>query len=75
MMLPTEQVGSIPRPAALIQGVQGCQLGRISQPELDALYEYNAAETVVERGVAQWLSESQCLRSAKESHQSNRIRK
>jgi methionine synthase II (cobalamin-independent) len=39
MMLPTEQVGSIPRPAALIQGVQGCQLGRTSQPELDALYD------------------------------------
>lgn len=51
MMLPTEQVGSIPRPAALIQGVQGCQLGRISQPELDALYEYNAATRAQRLGI------------------------
>src|SRR3989442_331984 len=38
-MLPTEPIGSIPRPAALIDGVRGFAAGRVSQPELDALYE------------------------------------
>jgi GAF domain-containing protein len=37
MMLPTEQVGSIPRPAALIQGVHGFEAGRISQQAGDGL--------------------------------------
>ncbi|HWO01325.1 MAG TPA: cobalamin-independent methionine synthase II family protein [Blastocatellia bacterium] len=46
MMLPTEQVGSIPRPAALIEGIQGFEAGRISQPELNALYNSAVQDTI-----------------------------
>lgn len=46
MMLPTEQVGSIPRPAALIQGIQSFEAGRISQPELTALYLSAVKDTI-----------------------------
>src|SRR5205807_2463824 len=46
MMLPTEQVGSIPRPAALIEGIQDFEAGRISQPELNALYHSAVQDTI-----------------------------
>jgi 5-methyltetrahydropteroyltriglutamate--homocysteine methyltransferase len=46
MMLPTEQVGSIPRPAALIQAIQGFEAGRISQSELNALYDAAVQDTI-----------------------------
>src|SRR5437870_12974450 len=46
MMLPTEQVGSIPRPAALIEGIQGFEAGRISQPELNALCHSLVQDTI-----------------------------
>lgn len=46
MALPTEPIGSIPRPAALIEGIQGFQAGRISQPELNALYESAVQDTI-----------------------------
>ncbi len=45
-MLPTEPIGSIPRPAALIEGVQGFRAGRISQPELNALYDAAVQDTI-----------------------------
>src|SRR2546430_11327999 len=45
-MLPTEPIGSIPRPAALIEGVQGLRAGRISQPELNALYDAAEQDTI-----------------------------
>src|SRR5207253_9838856 len=45
-MLPTEPIGSIPRPAALIDGVRGFAAGRVSQPELDALYEPAVKDTI-----------------------------
>src|SRR6266403_4387980 len=45
-MLPTEPIGSIPRPAALIEGIQGFQAGRISQPELNALYDAAVRDTI-----------------------------
>jgi len=45
-MLPTEPIGSIPRPAALIEGVQGFRAGRISQPELNALYDSAVRDTI-----------------------------
>src|SRR5881296_1573982 len=45
-MLPTEPIGSIPRPAALIDGVRGFAAGRVSQPELDALYESAVHDTI-----------------------------
>ena len=37
--LPTEPIGSIPRPRELIEGVQAFEDGRSSQQELDALYD------------------------------------
>ena len=46
MKLPTEQVGSIPRPAALIEGIQGFEAGRISQPELNALFDSAVQDTI-----------------------------
>src|SRR5437660_11036287 len=46
VMLPTEPIGSIPRPAALIEGVQGLRAGRISQPELNALYDSAVQDTI-----------------------------
>ena len=46
MVLPTEPIGSIPRPATLIEGIQGFKAGRISQPELNALYESAVQDTI-----------------------------
>ena len=46
MMLPTEPIGSIPRPASLIVGIQGFRAGRISQAELCALYHAAVQETM-----------------------------
>jgi 5-methyltetrahydropteroyltriglutamate--homocysteine methyltransferase len=46
MMLPTEPIGSIPRPAALIAGIQGFEAGRISQAELNTLYHAAVQDTI-----------------------------
>jgi len=46
MLLPTEPIGSIPRPAALIEGIQDFEAGRISQAELNALYHAAVQETI-----------------------------
>jgi hypothetical protein len=46
LMLPTEPIGSIPRPAALLEGVQSFRAGRISQPELSALYDAAVRDTI-----------------------------
>jgi 5-methyltetrahydropteroyltriglutamate--homocysteine methyltransferase len=46
LMLPTEPIGSIPRPAALIAGIQGFEAGRISQAELKALYHAAVRDTI-----------------------------
>jgi 5-methyltetrahydropteroyltriglutamate--homocysteine methyltransferase len=45
-MLPTEPIGSIPRPAALIDGVDAFRAGRISQGELNALYDSAVQDTI-----------------------------
>jgi 5-methyltetrahydropteroyltriglutamate--homocysteine methyltransferase len=45
-MLPTEPIGSIPRPASLIAGIQGFEAGRISQAELNALYHAAVQDTI-----------------------------
>ena len=45
-MLPTEQVGSIPRPAAVIEGIHAFEAGRISQPELSALFDAAVQDTI-----------------------------
>ena len=44
--IPTEPVGSIPRPRELIEGVQGFQAARVSGAELDALYEDALRDTI-----------------------------
>src|SRR6266511_234103 len=46
IMLPTEPIGSIPRPASLIAGIQGFEAGPISQAELNALYHAAVQETI-----------------------------
>src|SRR2546422_1140024 len=46
VMLPTEPIGSIPRPAALIKGVRDFRAGRISQSELAALYDSAVQDTI-----------------------------
>ncbi|NHZ87541.1 5-methyltetrahydropteroyltriglutamate--homocysteine methyltransferase [Massilia sp. CCM 8733] len=43
MMIPTEPIGSIPRPAALIAAVES---GTLSDSELDALYEDAVRDTI-----------------------------
>ena len=46
MLIPTEPTGSIPRPAALIEGVQSFQAGGMSQRDLNALYDPALRETI-----------------------------
>jgi 5-methyltetrahydropteroyltriglutamate--homocysteine methyltransferase len=46
MPIPTEPIGSIPRPQALIEGVQAFTAGRITQQELDALYDAALRDTI-----------------------------
>lgn len=46
MTIPTEPIGSIPRPKALIEGMQAFKAGRISKKELDALYDFAIRNTV-----------------------------
>ena len=48
MTLPTEPIGSIPRPPALIEGLRGFEGGRISQRELHTLY-MSAVQDTIER--------------------------
>jgi 5-methyltetrahydropteroyltriglutamate--homocysteine methyltransferase len=44
--LPTEPVGSIPRPRSLIDGVQAAAAGRISAEDLEALYDDAVQDTL-----------------------------
>ena len=46
MPIPTEPIGSIPRPKELIDGVTACESGNISQAELKDLYHKAVRETV-----------------------------
>jgi 5-methyltetrahydropteroyltriglutamate--homocysteine methyltransferase len=46
MPIPTEPIGSIPRPQALIDGTQAFQDGRISQKELDSIYDAAIRDTI-----------------------------
>jgi methionine synthase II (cobalamin-independent) len=46
MTLPTEPVGSIPRPKELIEGVGAFGAGRIGADALEALYEAAVADTI-----------------------------
>ncbi|MGO8792379.1 MAG: cobalamin-independent methionine synthase II family protein [Terriglobia bacterium] len=46
MQIPTEPIGSIPRPPELIEGVQEFQEGRLAQAKLTALYEDALRDTI-----------------------------
>ena len=46
MSIPTEPIGSIPRPLALIEGIQAFKDARISQEELDSIYSSAVRNTI-----------------------------
>jgi 5-methyltetrahydropteroyltriglutamate--homocysteine methyltransferase len=46
MPIPTEPIGSIPRPPELIEGMQAFASGGISRRELDSLYEEAVRDTI-----------------------------
>jgi 5-methyltetrahydropteroyltriglutamate--homocysteine methyltransferase len=46
MMIPTQPIGSIPRPPGLIQGIQAFSGGKISRGELDNLYDAAVRDTI-----------------------------
>ncbi len=46
MTLPTEPIGSIPRPAALQDGMQAAAAGRLSSEELDVLFDDAVRDTL-----------------------------
>ena len=46
MTLPTEPIGSIPRPQALQAGMQAAAAGKLSQEELDALFDDAVDDTL-----------------------------
>lgn len=46
MSIPTEPIGSIPRPPALLEGVQAFNAGRASQQELGSLYQAAVLDTI-----------------------------
>jgi len=48
MRIPTEPVGSIPRPAELVEAMQAAADGRIATSELDALFEKAVRSTIAE---------------------------
>jgi 5-methyltetrahydropteroyltriglutamate--homocysteine methyltransferase len=47
-VIPTEPIGSIPRPPELIEGMRGVAAGRVSGHELDALFEQALEQTISE---------------------------
>jgi 5-methyltetrahydropteroyltriglutamate--homocysteine methyltransferase len=46
MSIPTEPIGSIPRPPALLEGLRTFGAGRLSQQELDSLYDESIVDTI-----------------------------
>src|SRR6266446_3613729 len=46
--IPTEPIGSVPRPPELIDGMRGAAEGRVSAAELDALFEHALEQTIGE---------------------------
>jgi 5-methyltetrahydropteroyltriglutamate--homocysteine methyltransferase len=46
MPIPTEPIGSIPRPKALLEGMRDFGEGRIAEQELDALYNAAVIDTI-----------------------------
>ena len=45
-MIPTQPIGSIPRPPGLLQGIQAFSAGKISRGELDNLYDAAVRDTI-----------------------------
>ena len=46
MTLPTEPIGSIPRPPELIDAMTACAAGTVSRAELQPLYDAAVADTI-----------------------------
>jgi 5-methyltetrahydropteroyltriglutamate--homocysteine methyltransferase len=46
MAIPTEPIGSIPRPPELLDGIEAFNAGRLSKAKLDALYEDAIRDTI-----------------------------
>ena len=46
MLIPTEPIGSIPRPRELIEGIAATDEGRITESELEALYAEAVKDTI-----------------------------
>ena len=46
MSIPTEPVGSVPRPAYLLEAIRGAAEGRVDGAALDAAYERAVKETI-----------------------------
>ena len=46
MPIPTEPIGSIPRPSSLLEGMRAAAAGRISDGELEALYAEAVRDTI-----------------------------
>ena len=46
MPVPTEPIGSIPRPPALIEGMRDFSVGRISQEQLRSLSDWAIRDTI-----------------------------
>ena len=46
MTIPAEPIGSIPRPAALLEAIDAFQAGTIAQPALDKAYAAALRETI-----------------------------
>src|SRR5229473_7435458 len=46
--IPTEPIGSVPRPPELIDGMRGAAEGQVSAAELDALFEHALEQTIGE---------------------------
>src|SRR5215813_7734297 len=46
MSIPTEPVGSIPRPRSLLEGKQAFKAGRVSRQDLDSLYNAAVLDTI-----------------------------
>ena len=46
MPIPTEPIGSIPRPESLLDAIAGCAAGKVSQDALDAEYQAALRDTI-----------------------------
>jgi 5-methyltetrahydropteroyltriglutamate--homocysteine methyltransferase len=54
MTIPTEQIGSIPRPPQLIEAIKSFGAGRIAREALEQLYEESLRETIIRLEQTDW---------------------